>query len=351
MQIDLHYGLTYALSRLAGYDKQSASVIAYSSQYVDDATNSGVIEFSNGALYRRISSAHPARDILSNTSDIENHLVWIPFHFLPGNMGKSSDQEDDHSFREKIVCKPNSYVAKDMVNHCLKLRGEKNFLHRLGITVHVYIDTWSHQEFAGIGHPNNQVKNLDNKLIDCLDTFINKVLNNYPLGHGAALSFPDYPFLEWSYDNASGQHIKRNNPIEFLEAAKWIYSTLCQAYKNETHLKEHSLKQQDLEIIASLIKNEQSEDPEVRLQGWLSKIQMGCFSFGAEEAPLYIPKGKGSWKYSALKTEKVIDSCSDEFTYHRDFLSSDWKYFHDALQEHRYDIIHKILPNYNICSS
>jgi len=50
------------LRRLAGFDHQEANTVAYCAQYVDDATNSGLISFDNGALFSRISSAHKALD-------------------------------------------------------------------------------------------------------------------------------------------------------------------------------------------------------------------------------------------------------------------------------------------------
>ncbi len=51
MQIDGHHGLTYIAARLAGFTAYDAQVIAYSAQYVDDATNWGVLRFDNGAMY------------------------------------------------------------------------------------------------------------------------------------------------------------------------------------------------------------------------------------------------------------------------------------------------------------
>ena len=86
MQIDGHHTLTYIAGRLAGYSRKKASIIAYSAQYVDDATNSGVIYFKNGAMYSRISSAHKMLDY-RNSDELANHQVWVPFHFLPGNGG------------------------------------------------------------------------------------------------------------------------------------------------------------------------------------------------------------------------------------------------------------------------
>ena len=49
MQIDFHHGVTYTVARLAGFAHRDAETIAYCSQYVDDATNSGATRFDNGA--------------------------------------------------------------------------------------------------------------------------------------------------------------------------------------------------------------------------------------------------------------------------------------------------------------
>jgi len=48
MQIDFHHAVTYVVARMAGFNHNEADTISYSAQYVDDATNDGVIEFTNG---------------------------------------------------------------------------------------------------------------------------------------------------------------------------------------------------------------------------------------------------------------------------------------------------------------
>ncbi len=48
MQIDGHHTATYVAARLAGMTDAQAQVVAYAAQYVDDATNEGVIECTHG---------------------------------------------------------------------------------------------------------------------------------------------------------------------------------------------------------------------------------------------------------------------------------------------------------------
>ncbi|EOD4823847.1 DUF6765 family protein, partial [Vibrio parahaemolyticus] len=85
-----------------------------SAQYVDEATNYHPIHFDNGAMYDRIVSAHKMLNY-RNTQELANHQVWIPFHFLPGNLSFSSNVKPDGRFIYRLVCKPDSAVARDML--------------------------------------------------------------------------------------------------------------------------------------------------------------------------------------------------------------------------------------------
>ena len=97
MQIDFHHAVTYVCARLAGFEPREADIIGTAAQYVDDAVNSGAILFNNGAMYARISSAHKMLDY-RNFEALADHLVWVPFHFLPGNGGLPAGQHPAGSF-------------------------------------------------------------------------------------------------------------------------------------------------------------------------------------------------------------------------------------------------------------
>lgn len=352
MQIDFHHGVTYIVARLAGFDHQSANVIAYSSQYVDDATNSGVIRFNNGATFYRISSAHKTLDY-RNFQELANHRVWIPFHFLPGNNGKKANEVDEGKFIDKLICRPNSYVAQDMIRECIKHRDNLYGLHRLGITMHVYVDTWSHQGFAGVNHHVNAAKKLldenekpDKNLMNRLKNyFVNEAL---PLGHGTVLSNPDKPFLKWGYINGRNEKIMRNNPEDFITAADFMCKAMRRYLLGNADADVLGIPEPDRSLIANMLVNIRDRKAHLRHRQWLNAIALGRFSFSAENV-VYIPKGRKSWKYLALGTKKLVDKDDDVFSYHPQFLLSDWKLFHDALQIHRFYIIHELLPKYGIC--
>jgi hypothetical protein len=121
MQIDFHDGVTYIVARLAGFEHEGASIVAYCAQYVDDAINAGLIQFDNGTICSRISWAHKMLDY-RNFQELVNYQVWIPFHFLPGNGTKKAGEDPEGKFIEELICRPNSDVAQQMVRECIQHR-------------------------------------------------------------------------------------------------------------------------------------------------------------------------------------------------------------------------------------
>lgn len=357
MQIDGHHAMTYVAARCAGYAHKQASIIAYSAQYVDDATNSGAIHFKNGAMYSRISSAHKMVDY-RNTDELANHRVWIPFHFLPGNGGVAAGKNPDGTFIRKLVCTPNSYVAKDMLKVCAGDMDKPYSLQRLGITMHVYADTWAHQGFAGVNHVINEVSELESSSKSQDKSFFKKIANfflseAFPLGHGAALSYPDQPYLKWKYESGLGDSVERDNQVIFLDAVENMCRAMqCFRAKDVEMDIENApgLLSEDSNKIFSLIKSIKGDSGEERHEKWLEAIKEGSFSFGPAELD-YISKGKGSWKHKAIGQLAAADTGREVFNYKKSFLKSDWKKFHDALQAHRFDILHDVLPKYGICAA
>ena len=364
MQIDFHHSATYTVARLSGFAHRDAETIAYCSQYVDDATNFGTIRFDNGAMYSRISSAHKILDY-RNFQKLANHFVWMPFHFLPGNGGISQGENPKGSFVEKIICRPNSYVAQDMIRLCIGDRHSLYGLHRLGITMHVYADSWAHQGFAGIIHNVNNIRSLDDndqadagflgKLKDFFGDIVDEtagkfVSNALPLGHGAALSYPDRSYLKWNYEDSHGNIVRRNNPKDFSEAANEMCKAMQRYRVGNSEANVTGLPVNDRNKIANLLNSITDEDGHKRHRKWLRAIRNGYFSFPPVKLE-YKAKGTGSWKHQALGTRRFKDKKSDIFPYDPSFLSSDWKLFHDAAQAHRLTVIRDILPLYGICAA
>lgn len=352
MQIDFHHAATYVIARLAGLSAAEAEIVAYSAQYVDDATHSGLIRFDNGAMYHHISPAHRALDY-RNFNELSNHYVWVPFHFLPGNGGLPAGQSPPGGFIEKLICWPDSPVAHDLLRACIEARHAPSGLHRLGITLHIYADTWAHQGFSGVKHAYNRASHIqdadgrpDLELSDRLKNyFVNEAL---PLGHGTVLSNPDLPFLVWSYENGRGNRVHRDNPRDYLRAAERLFIAIGRYVAGDADATVRELAPADRAVMERLFRGLTSRNSHVRHAGWLAAIAAGEFSFGPERIG-YLAEGEGSWKQQALGACTEIDERLQIFPYHEGFLRSDWKLFHDAVQAHRLHLVQSILPRYGIC--
>jgi hypothetical protein len=354
VQIDFHHGATYVIARLAGFDHLDAEVVAYAAQYVDDATNGGLIAFDNGAMYKRMSSAHRTLDY-RNFRELANHRVWIPFHFLPGNGGLPAGQEPPGKFIEKLICVPDSPVARDMVALTIAARGAASGLHRLGIAMHVYADTWAHQGFAGVNHRVNAAHDLVGADGEPDHDLLSRLMNRFvsgalPLGHGAVLSNPDKPWLVWGYTNGRGDVIARDNPTDFMLAADAMCRAMRRYRVGDADADVPGLLPRDRGVMNEMIRGIEDDDGDARHMQWLEAIAGGAFSFG-RGAPLYVDKGEGSWKCDALGTTEEHDLDDAVFPYTPEFMRSHWKMFHDALQEHRFDVLHHVLPRYGICAA
>ncbi|MFZ6644882.1 DUF6765 family protein [Undibacterium sp. TJN25] len=374
MQIDFHHGVTYVVARLAGFDAGDADIIAHSAQYVDDATNKGEIWFDNGMLYERIASAHKMLDY-NNMQMLSNHRVWLPFHFLPGNSNEAKPESppslDAGSFAQRCVCRPNSAPAKELMRSVIERQARSYALYRLGIAAHVFVDTWAHQGFVGFESELNIARNLkaDNdhhheqsfadKALALFGINWDKTVQGLvgavlPLGHGSVLSYPDRPYLKWSYENASGATVLRDNPADFAEAAAELFQWFCRYRDYPVHGEQvldklYPLPPQWGKLVQSL-SDITDEDPDVRHVHWMDMARDGTFGF--HEAVDYLESGVGSWKEMALGTEDDInDNEDDKLPLPPGFHKSHWKLFHDGLQAHRFYVLHEMLPDYGILSS
>lgn len=333
MQIDFHHGVTYVLARLAGFDPESATTIATSAQYVDDALYDGCITFPDGPDYYCIRSAHNDKnlklDVITATNPKYNEEIWAAFHFLPGNGGVSLEEANSIDPSAKLVCKPNSPLAQDMVQECINRRNDSNSLHRLGITMHVYADTWAHQGFAGIvTNDLNDVNDINaSVLFNLLLRAGDEALP--PLGHLRAYHYPDHPFAEWSYNKNDNTFVERKNLDIFLDAADNIFKVMQRFLNPEGVIRE--FEDQDLKQLKLMLSGTTSENEHERHQAWLTNVASGAFSFGIDPFPTY------DKKYD-LKKFATYDS----------FVNSDWKKFHDALSEHRSFILETLIPKYQI---
>ena len=124
MNIDFHYGVIYIVGRTAGLTRNEAQTVAHACQYVDDATTDGLLKFRDGQRFERFASAHGMIDYRNRVSE-NNRESWVPFHFVPGGEGDSFD--------DRLVCRPNSAIAKARFGEATKVLAIESCVQVIGI--------------------------------------------------------------------------------------------------------------------------------------------------------------------------------------------------------------------------
>ncbi|CAG9262694.1 DUF6765 family protein [Paraburkholderia caribensis] len=354
MNIDFHYGVVYVVSRLGGLSTADATTVAHACQYVDDATTSGLLYFSGGETFERFATAHKLFDY-ENLINEGNRLVWTPFHFLPGGEGQTLE--------ERAICRPNSEIAQAVVKRAIAHKGASNALHRLGVTLHTYVDTWAHQRFAGIECASNKVRHLEAE--DCtreqwLHRFANfmkreiaemesdMLSDALPLGHGAALHYPDQPWAKWNYVNGHGEHVHRENLGDFVTAAEMA----CRAVQgycagNQDFMSNSGLSPEASAALRNLLDTNRNTDEIARLKTISDSVAAGTIPGLREQIPTYIGKGAGSWKHLATGIKEDGDG-HERPAWSEGFEESDYRKFHDAVKEHRAVVTQDILPAHKL---
>ena len=325
MDIDFHYGAMYVLSRWAKFCSANANIIATSSQLVDD--NFDTTPFSDEEEKKNVAAGikvrYSCQNIWGNVTGKGNGEIWIPFHFLPGLEGDTTDS--------KLVCKKHSGLSKKLAERLLATTlDNSDFSFRLGIGLHVFADTWAHQEFAGINTTINKVQSLIfatqgsriEKVIGDLigsDSVLSKIVELVnPLGHAAAVHCPDMPYLWWK----SGEHFQdgRKNWDEFMEASEEIFRIL-QSVSCEPVT---GLSDEQKALLMDCFKTIQSTDINARYEEWMQRIHRNFFrfeDFNGEDATV-------SYSTSTILGDlnfrrQFYDELNDHFNWVRDELEEE----------------------------
>ena len=184
MQKDVHFYLTYALSRKAGIRHEEAEKIAWADQYTDDLTEAALHGIQTQSA------------ILGNWMLRQIQLsVLVPFHFIPGT-------DPQHPW----MTTSNSFRARELVSQA------SNNILQFGIALHGLQDTFSHEGFSG----------WDEELNKCFPWYyVESALPN--VGHAELRVTPDVVNYVWT-DPRTGKCI--DNKERTMNAAEETYDFL-----------------------------------------------------------------------------------------------------------------------------
>jgi len=296
MEKDFHYFITYSIAKLTGYD--AADIIAYSSQFVDD-NNEGqfTIDQEEASFPEKIPANggyyYPIMTQSLSPRSLDTYVqkyVYMPFHFLPGDNNIEIKKK-----KNPLSTTPNSQNAKALLKAAL----ESSNPYQIGIALHTFADTWSHQNFTGLQESWNAVYPWYN-------VFKSIVPN---IGHAEAGHSPDVISEDW-IDYRIDKKV--NNRERTLEATKEMYKALRE---NSGKGPDWSRIEKDYEkIIVTFGYDERIEKVAELLQNKRSG-----------SIPNY---SKDDWIDAALnKTGAGI-------TMSAGFMTTDWYKFHQAAKSH-----------------
>jgi hypothetical protein len=262
------------------------------------------------------------------------------------------------------MCKPDSAIARKMMRDVVQRKDLPFALQRLGIALHTYVDTWAHQQFVGAICDLNRIESIAlvadpvykrTLAFDDLDSGTTRiqqfVANHLPVGHAGALTLPDLPFLKWSFTRENGEVVQRDNPNDFLAAARAAFNVVRRYVQDNADLPDADLPAADAQLIDKMLRTTILIEGEDRHDRWLKAIHQGAFSFGPVPDLDYVEHGVGSWKHDALGEDPLIETEGEQFDYTPAFLTSNWKLFHDAVQHQRLYVLHELLPRFGLCAS
>ena len=362
MQEDMHYYGTYAMARAAGIPTSQAKIIAYAAQYVDDSTSNDSDVHDDGGMFQAIATAHTNAEAIGNAiaDHTEQRMVWVPFHFFPGNEGET--------LSERLLCVKNSKLAQKMVanhiQHAMSVKDEYG-LALMGIMAHVYADTFSHYGFSGVSSRLNKVDGesfeLDvekeevkayimNKfsgfLVKYSPTFLIKNYRNIAskgasvatgaLGHGAVGTYPDRPFLKWQFTYKKGRKSSglRNNSESFLEGCEQLHKAF-HLFAVKTDIATNQVSFNEIkEKVCDILSLEASK--EERIKAWREAIKSGKLFKPS-------PTEEEALHYSSYYWEQQKNDFEDmENSY--EIIEKQVYKFHQAAIYHRNYTLKQLLP-------
>ncbi|WP_419797392.1 MAG: DUF6765 family protein [Terasakiella sp.] len=355
MQKDMHYYGVYVLARCAGLNQAAAHTIATASQFVDDAGTNESVTFLDASMLDVEATAHHILHV-KNLDPHDQRRIWVPFHFYPGGEGAS--------FTEKLLCRKDSLLARKMVKTNVEKAKTVAFGDALiGVTAHVYADTFAHYDFSGVSSRLNRVAgelktyelNPETKayvedkkkrffkengehggLLANIKGFFGGNLSG-ALGHGGAATYPDRPYLRWSleWEDAKGRVEMRDNSQTYMEACEKLYDLFVKYGHGSTdHMTPRPFEEVRDAIQAVIETQGKCADRE---KAWCDLLASGQITGVTEEIPVYAGE---KWLIEFMKLRALEDG---SLATQKPVVQ-----FFQAAAFHRQTSLRDILPRYGL---
>lgn len=345
MQLDMHYYGTYALARAAGVRAEIAMEIARAAQWVDDSVtvmtelqDAGYVDF-RATAHGTSLAIRDLDDTVQNINGADQRRVWVPFHFLPGNVGDT--------LAERLLCQKDGPVVRRMLEHHLTQAVRPGGVALVGIAAHVYADTFAHYGFSGISHELNKVRGASIAL-EVEDPSVREYIRGKAqtfwqrisgaaaerlteLGHGAVATYPDRPYLRWHFSYEDGRESSRDNQADYLLGCEGLYGFFDQLdglFKEGDGVGFGTIRAELCTLLAV------EGDLEARIAAWQAAVQAGRLypNTAASAIPDYDEDAfrQAAAKVDELRSANVADGPLGDFMH--------------AAQVHRTYVLGELLP-------
>jgi len=254
MDTEFHYWITGLIANRAGFSEEESSIIAYSSEYVDENDVSFKVKNKkNGGTYENLISQ--TMNILKPKSELMR--IYPIFHFIPGEPDAATARRKDGKMH-LLNTTPNSGNANEIFDNAFK-SSEDTRLYRIGIASHSYVDSWAHQNFVG-----------------WYDYFNNIGLDIKPdIGHADGEHHPDWVSHVWVDNRLIDANV--SNRSRFLSAAQELFKKYCHYLTNEKNVNNSSdwdkLEDELVTIMGPTFSGDGNKYEEKRLQSYKKKIE------------------------------------------------------------------------------
>lgn len=170
MDLNFHYYAVKTLAIRAGFTEEQGQVIANYSQFVDDFTSFVPIilddvpdfaqhlatKWGNKWLFTPVTTGFESWfDMARLILEVNQRAITVPFHFIPPHAKLNEKKEGDERTEWRVVA---AHMNVDSQIRDLMLEAQRAFIDnpddkvnliRIGLLLHIFADTYAHQNFSG----------------------------------------------------------------------------------------------------------------------------------------------------------------------------------------------------------